>query len=67
MTQTIVPPPVADAQLLFDDVETRDILRFFWPHHAARIAGLTLTNDVRRFAQTILIAAIDASYIMIRG
>lgn len=57
-------PDIPDSELVFDEDETRSILKFFWPTYASEIVNLAITNDVRRFAQTILIAAIDASYAM---
>jgi hypothetical protein len=64
MPQVIIPPVIADADLLFDEVETREILTFFWAHLTTQINNMTTTNEVRRFAQSLLIAAIDASYAM---
>ena len=29
---TVQPPKISNGQLLFDEVETRQILKFFWPH-----------------------------------
>lgn len=66
MTQVIIPPSVSDSDLVFDEAETRQILAFFWPqpHLASQIGSMTTTNEVRRFAQSLLIAAVDASYAM---
>lgn len=58
----VAVPDIADRDLVFDERETRQILRFFWPHHAVRIDSLAIDNDARRLAQTALIAAIDGSY-----
>lgn len=55
-------PYIPDANLLYNEDETRRILKFFWPEFAADIDDLPITNDVRRFAQTALIAGIDGSY-----
>lgn len=57
-------PDIPDANLLYDEAETRAILKFFWPTQAAQIDSLTINNDARRLAQTALIAAIDGSYAM---
>lgn len=57
-------PDIPDASLIFDENETRAILRFFWPESGATIDGLNVTNAVRSFAQTLLVAAIDGSYAM---
>ncbi len=53
---------IPDANLIYNEDETRQILKFFWPHYADSIDDLAINNDVRRFAQQMLIAAIDASY-----
>lgn len=55
---------IPDEQLLFDEDETRQILKFFWPERAAQIDSLAISNEWRRCAQKYLIAAIDASYQM---
>jgi hypothetical protein len=57
-------PDMADGDLVFDETETKQILKFFWPHKSADIDGMTIDNDARRLAQSALIAAIDASYAM---
>jgi hypothetical protein len=61
-TVLIQPPGIPDAMLVFNEEETRQILRFFWPHLNAEIGALEITNPKRRFAQQILIAAIDATF-----
>ena len=57
-------PDFADSQLVFDDMETRQILVFFWPERSAGITGLAVSNNVRRLAQTARVAAIEGSYAM---
>jgi hypothetical protein len=59
---TISPVNIPDGELIFDEAETRQILGFFWPDKASKIGSLEVTKEVRRFAQVLLIAAIDASY-----
>ncbi|MCW7540491.1 hypothetical protein OOT46_21950 [Aquabacterium sp. A7-Y] len=61
---TVSPVDIGDSELIFDDLETKQILKFFWPHRASRIDLMEVSTEVRRFAQTLLIAAIDASYAM---
>jgi len=61
-TITLILPVISDSELVFDATETREILRFFWPSDASSIARMTISNDVRRFAQALLIVAVDASY-----
>lgn len=57
-------PDIHEADLVFDDAETRVILEFFWPSRRSRIAAMDVTTDTRKFAQTLLVAAVDASYAM---
>lgn len=58
-------PELEASQLLFDERETREILRFFWPGRTKEINTLsTIDDEVRKFAQGLLIAAIDSSYAM---
>jgi hypothetical protein len=57
-------PDIADSDLVFSEGETRQILKFFWPERAGAIDDLTVDNEIRRLAQTALIAAIDGSYAM---
>ena len=64
MTQIITPPDVSDADLIFNEQETKEILSFFWPHLTADIEAMTVTNQARRMAQSLLIAGIDASHAM---
>lgn len=58
----ITPPVIEDSQLIFDDKETISILTFFWPSLATDIGRMTVSNEARKFAQALLIAAIDGSY-----
>lgn len=57
-------PDLADSELIYDEAETRQILKFFRPNEAAAIDAMTITNDARRIAQTALVAAIDGTYAM---
>jgi hypothetical protein len=54
-------PDIPDSQLMFDQDQTREILRVFWPSQASRINSMEITADARRLAQTALVAAIDGS------
>ena len=60
----VTPPDFADADLVLDEGDTRGVLAFFWPSRVDAIAKLPVNNEARRFAQRILVAAIDASYAM---
>ena len=57
-------PDIPDTGLVFNEAETRTILKFFWPSYASRIDSLTIDNTARRLAQTALIVAIDGTYAM---
>jgi hypothetical protein len=59
---TLSLPIIADSELAFDEAETREILLFFWPMESSSIERMVITNNVRRFAQALLIVAVDASY-----
>jgi hypothetical protein len=61
---TVVPPAIGEADLVFNEAETRQILVFFWPNVSAEIDAVTINDVARRFAQELLISAIDASYAM---
>jgi hypothetical protein len=50
------------SELIFDENETEDILKFFFKHDQGFIDGITIDDRIRDFAQAILIEAIDASY-----
>ncbi|WP_218508845.1 hypothetical protein [Variovorax sp. dw_308] len=63
-TVLVSPPDFADADIVLDESDTRDVLAFFWPSRADSIARLAANTEARRFAQRILVAAIDASYAM---
>ncbi|MBO9646936.1 MAG: hypothetical protein J7605_00380 [Variovorax sp.] len=57
-------PILEEAELIFDASETRTILSFFWPERSGDIANLSIGTGGRRFAQQLLIVAVDASYAM---
>lgn len=51
-----------EGELIFDEIETRDILKFFFRHLRERIDAATVTTELRVFAQGLLVEAIDATY-----
>lgn len=53
-----------ESELLFDEKETRAVLEFFFPTDRIQIYKASITNELRAFAQGLLVAAIDASYAM---
>lgn len=54
-------PDISDSELIYNEEETKQILKFFWPSLIADADQMAITNDARRLAQTALIAAIDGS------
>lgn len=51
-----------DDQLILDDQETIEILKFFFRKKHDMIEQMQVDNDLREFAQGLLIEAVDASY-----
>ena len=51
-------------ELLFDEEETKQILKFFFKSQHHTINQLKINDKVREFAQGLLVEAIDASYAM---
>ncbi|MES1948531.1 hypothetical protein C84B14_14356 [Salinisphaera sp. C84B14] len=62
MSVTLQLPNISDRNLVFGVSETREIFLFFWPSRRSAIQGLAIKNEHRRYAQALLIVAIDASY-----
>jgi hypothetical protein len=58
----VAVPDFSDSELVFDDDETKLVLKFFYPSSGAAIDNMTVNTDAKRFAQTLLVGAIDASY-----
>ena len=52
----------SEDELIFDEAETKDILKFFFPYLQQRIDAATITTELRNFAQGLLVEAIDATY-----
>jgi hypothetical protein len=52
----------ADNELIFDEAETRVILKFFFQADSQRIDSANIDNRLRGFAQGLLVEAVDASY-----
>lgn len=51
-------------ELVLDEQETRQALKFFFPADSANIDAMAVTDNTRNFAQGLLVAGIDASYTM---
>lgn len=54
----------SDTELILDEEETRAVLVFFFPSDGQQITQAQITNELRNFAQGLLIEAVDASYAM---
>jgi hypothetical protein len=55
-------PELADSELVFNEDESKQVLKFLYPASAPGISNMTAGEATRRLAQGMLIAAIDASY-----
>jgi hypothetical protein len=51
-----------EEELLLDEEETRRVLIYFFPNEKAQINAIEITNQLRSFAQALMVEAIDASY-----
>jgi len=49
-------------ELIFNDSETRDILKFFFPERDSQIKTLKIDDKIREYAQGILVKAVAADY-----
>jgi hypothetical protein len=49
-------------ELIFDEDETKEVLKFFYPNHGAFIEQAVINCDVRGFAQALMVEAVDASF-----
>lgn len=52
----------SEGELIFDEAETKDILKFFFQHLRHRVDAATVTTELRNFAQGLLVEAVDATY-----
>lgn len=51
-----------DSDLIFNDQETIEILKFIFKSKRDTVETLTVDRDLREFAQGLLVEAVDASY-----
>ena len=54
----------SEPELIFDEQETKEILKFFFQADRQKIESIQITNELRNLAQGLLVAAVDASYAM---
>lgn len=54
----------SESELIFDENETKEILKFFFQADRHLVESTQITSELRNLAQGILVAAVDASYAM---
>jgi hypothetical protein len=57
-------PPLEDSDLIYTEDETRTIFNYFYPSWSSDIEKCKIDNDGRAMAQTMILAAVDATYAM---
>ncbi len=58
----VFPQTFKPSELIFDEEETKEILKFFFIKDHAFIDGLIIHDRIRNFAQGILVEAVEASF-----
>lgn len=61
---TLSLPDIPDSRVVLNEREAREVLAFFWPSKKPVIRTTTMTMDLRRYAQALLVVAIDGSYLL---
>lgn len=61
-TSTVTLRNFSESELIFDEAETKHILKFFFQHLQHRIDPATVSTELRNFAQGLLVEAVDATY-----
>jgi len=64
MANLVTLKTFTSSELIFDTDETKAILKFFFKSQHNLINTLNVTDNIRSFAQALLIEAIDATYAM---
>lgn len=49
-------------ELIFNENETKEVLKFFYPNQSAFIEQAVINDSVRGFSQALMVEAVDASY-----
>ena len=52
----------SESELIFDEAETKEILKFFFVNIRPSIDQATMTTAFRNFTQGLLVEAVDATY-----
>ncbi|MFO7787986.1 MAG: hypothetical protein R6W87_09500 [Halospina sp.] len=63
-SKTLSLPDIPDSKVVLNEREAREVLAFFWPSKKPVIKTATMTMDLRRYAQALLVVAIDGSYLL---
>lgn len=58
------PRTFQPTELIFDEEETKDILKFFFVDDHSYIEGIDINDRLKSLAQSLLIEAVDASFAM---
>jgi hypothetical protein len=58
----VVVPALDDTDLVYSEDETKQIFKFFYPSWSADIDNAKIDNVGRAIAQTMIIAAVEATY-----
>ena len=61
---TLSLPVISNQNIVLTEQEARDVFIFFWPERKSAIQSMTVDSDARRYAQALLIVAVDASYLI---
>ncbi|SET96041.1 hypothetical protein SAMN04487962_1742 [Marinobacter segnicrescens] len=57
-------PVISDQNVVLTYEEAREVFVFFWPERKRAIEEMSINLDARRYAQALLIVAVDASYMV---
>ncbi|PSF09216.1 hypothetical protein C7H09_08085 [Marinobacter fuscus] len=57
-------PVIIDQNVVLTEQEAKEVFIFFWPERKHAIEGMTINLDAKRYAQALLIVAVDASYLI---
>jgi hypothetical protein len=57
----VVVPVLSDADLVYTELETKEIFTFFYASMSRQIAVMDVDNQGRAFAQILMIAAVEGS------
>ncbi|MYL25400.1 MULTISPECIES: hypothetical protein [Halomonadaceae] len=61
---TLSLPDIPDSKVVLNEQEAREVLAFFWPSKKPILQNRVITLELRRYAQALLVVAVDGSYLM---